>query len=213
MSGRAIATSRAISPTPLAPISTIRYRVSASIRSIVIGAPTSLLKDPGGATVAPCSLRMAASRFLVVVLPFEPVMPTILSVPARRTRATTSRGQIRERDDPVGDDDLRQLDVELALDDQQRAPRDRRASGAKRCPSVTSPGIATKTEPGPTSRESVSTDPDTVTPAMRPPRADRRPTRRELGDGEGDHSQPASRRAARASSRAEYGVRTPRMSR
>ena len=34
----------------------------------------------------------------------------------------------------------------------------------------------------------------------------------ELGEGEGDH-QPASRRAARASSRAEYGVRTPSMSR
>jgi hypothetical protein len=35
---------------------------------------------------------------------------------------------------------------------------------------------------------------------------------RDLGEGERDH-QPASRRAARASSRAEYGVRTPSMSR
>jgi hypothetical protein len=36
---------------------------------------------------------------------------------------------------------------------------------------------------------------------------------RELGQGECDHAQPASRKAARASSRAEYGVRTPSMSR
>ena len=35
----------------------------------------------------------------------------------------------------------------------------------------------------------------------------------EFGEAERDHAQPASRRAARASSRAEYGVRTPSMSR
>ena len=61
----------------LAPISTTRKRVSSSTASIEIGAPTWLLNEPRGATVGPDALEQTPrSRFFVVVLPFEPVMPT-----------------------------------------------------------------------------------------------------------------------------------------
>ena len=62
----------------------------ASSSSIVIGAPTSLLNEARGATVGPSRSRIARSRFFVVVLPFDPVTPTILRSPRARTRATTS---------------------------------------------------------------------------------------------------------------------------
>ena len=89
--------------------------------------------------------------------------------------------------------------LELALDDRPapRPPRRRPArTGARRS---TSPGLAKKTPPGATWRESVSTAPATTR---------RRGVRalgqeqgaaerlRDLGEGEGDHAQPASRSAA-----------------
>ena len=48
----------------------------ASARSAVQGSPSSLLNDPGGATVDPSGARTAASRSLVEVLPELPVTPT-----------------------------------------------------------------------------------------------------------------------------------------
>ncbi len=90
MSGRAMRTRRVISPMPLAPISATRNSVSSVTSSIVMGAPTSLLNDARGAMVGPTCSRIDRSRFLVVVLPFDPVMPTIFRCPFERTLAMTS---------------------------------------------------------------------------------------------------------------------------
>ena len=86
---------RAISPGALAPNSLTRYRVSYVTRSIVSGAPTSLLNDACGDTVSPTGSRMRASRFFVVVLPLEPVIPTIAQVAAARGRGRRRRGRGR----------------------------------------------------------------------------------------------------------------------
>ena len=60
----------------------------ASARSAVQGSPSSLLNDPGGATVGPSGARTAASRSFVEVLPELPVTPTTVS-PASTVSAAT----------------------------------------------------------------------------------------------------------------------------
>ena len=159
MSGVAIATSRAISPSWLAPISTTRYSVCSSTRSIEIGAPTWLLNDPCGATVGPSASSTARSRFLVVVLPLEPVIATIRSFPAARTRSTTSRAMAARAATPSGTISCGTATSSARSATTSAAPAST-AAGANRCPSVSSPGRAKNTEPAPTSRESVSTVPD-----------------------------------------------------
>ncbi len=61
---------------PRADISSTRKRVSALARNAVHGWPSSLLNEPGGATVAPAGASTCAMRSLVEVLPEEPVTPT-----------------------------------------------------------------------------------------------------------------------------------------
>ena len=84
---------RAISPTWLAPISTIRNS------RVVVDAEHRdrradvVVERSGGATVGPSASRIARSRFLVVVLPFEPVIAATRSRPRARTRATTRRAR------------------------------------------------------------------------------------------------------------------------
>ena len=214
MSGVAIATSRAISPSWLAPISTTRYSVCSSTRSIEIGAPTWLLNDPCGATVGPSASSTARSRFLVVVLPLEPVIATIRSFPrsgrARRPAAPWRPGPRRRRARSTA-----APRTSTARSATTSAAPASTAAGANRCPSVSSPGRAKNTEPAPTRRESVSTVPETTVRVVLALGQEQGAAERlrELGEGECDHAQPASRSAARASSRAEYGVRTPSMSR
>ena len=68
-----------MSPTCLAPISTIQYLVCSSQRRIVSGTPISVLKFPSVATVLPANCRIEARNSFVVVLPCEPVIPTNFS--------------------------------------------------------------------------------------------------------------------------------------
>ena len=79
--------SAAMCPRPRAESSSTRWRVAASARSAVQGRPSSLLNDPGGATVGPSGARTAASRSFVDVLPELPVTPTTVR-PASLSTAT-----------------------------------------------------------------------------------------------------------------------------
>ena len=79
MSGGAIRHSSARWPTPRAPISRTRKRVSGVARSTVSGRPSSLLNEPAVATVEPASLSTRASMSLALVLPWEPVIATTRS--------------------------------------------------------------------------------------------------------------------------------------
>ena len=161
--------------------------------------------------VAPCSLRMAANRFLVVVLPFEPVIADDAQPTGFPHPRDDLAGQIRQGQNPVRHDDLRQLDVQLPLHDEQRG-------SVLAC--VLSEQMAVRDLPGQRDEYRAGTDQPRVgldgsgdlerRVGRNKPPADHG---RERPDGDGDHAQPASCRAARASSRAEYAVRTPRMSR
>ena len=75
-SGRAIAHSSAIWPSPRMPISQTTTSVSGSIRVSVSGRPISLLCPSSAATVRACGRQSAARMSFVEVLPVEPVMPT-----------------------------------------------------------------------------------------------------------------------------------------
>ena len=77
-------------PIPRAPISATRKRVVGVTRHTVSGTPISPLSELTGATVSPAVDSTAASRSLVLVLPDDPVMPTMRSSGARSTtpRAT-----------------------------------------------------------------------------------------------------------------------------
>ena len=150
-----MAHSCAMWPRPRAPSSSTRYRVRSSARSTVSGCPSSLLNEPGGATVGPSRSATWASRSLVVVLPDEPVIAAIVSWGRRSTTArasgasaactsgTTSAGT------PAG-----------RLVSAATAPADT-AAAAKSCPSARSPGSAANSAPGPASRESMTTGPVT----------------------------------------------------
>ncbi len=61
--------------------------MAASARSMVSGTPSSLLSEPIVAIVGAALESTAASRSLVLVLPWEPVSPTTVS--PSRSRATT----------------------------------------------------------------------------------------------------------------------------
>ena len=162
-SGRASATSRAMSPAADAPISATRYSVSCMTRSIVIGPPTALLNEAWDATVGPTRPRISRRRFLVVVLPLEPVMPTTRSRSPARTRATTSfasaaRAVVASATTTCGTSRSRGRSTISSA-----APRSS-AAPAKSWPSIASPTRATNTPPGAISRESVSTAPSISDP-------------------------------------------------
>ncbi len=137
-SGGAIRQRVATCPIPRAPISSTRKRVSSVARRIVSGSPTSVLKDPAGATVGPRSSSRVAIRSLVVVLPDEPVIATTLAAGswssvwlANRPRASTGSPGTTMVGWPVG-----------------RVPRVTTApaawaAAAKSWPSTRSPTIAT----------------------------------------------------------------------
>ena len=57
----------------------------------VYGCPSSLLNEPGGATVGPSRTAIWAIRSLVVVLPDEPVSPITVSAGSRSTTVRASR--------------------------------------------------------------------------------------------------------------------------
>ena len=146
-SGRTKEHSESICPSPRMPISTTTLRVSASAASSVFGTPSSLFWLPRVAVTLPAHASTSRTRFLVVVLPFEPVRPTIrpckrprhtrarsvmatcasstrrIAAPSSCTRATTSSGRDR-------------------VTSTQRAPAET-AARTKSCPSTRSPASAT----------------------------------------------------------------------
>lgn len=65
--------------------------MSGPARNAVHGCPSSLLNDPGGATVGPSRTVSWAIRSFVVVLPDEPVSPITVSSGSRSTTARASR--------------------------------------------------------------------------------------------------------------------------
>ena len=77
--GFATLVSRAISPMWRAPISKTQYLVVSLDRSKVNGTPISVLKFPSVAIVWPFRVKIEFKNSLVVVFPWEPVIPTTLS--------------------------------------------------------------------------------------------------------------------------------------
>ena len=77
--GFAIFVNFAMSPECLAPISKIQNLVCSLQRKRVSGTPISVFKFPAVATVSPSSLRIEFKNSFVVVLPCEPVIPTIFN--------------------------------------------------------------------------------------------------------------------------------------
>ena len=77
-------------PMPRADISRTRYLVDSSARSTVSGRPSSLLKEPTGAMVAPSRSTTWAVRSLVEVLPDDPVIPMTVADGSRRSTSRAS---------------------------------------------------------------------------------------------------------------------------
>ena len=104
-----------------------------------------------------------------MVLPFEPVMPTILSRPLRAHAATTSRGEVGERDDGVGDDELRDGDRRARARRAAARRRPRRRLRTKQVPvGDLAAAWRRRSPPGTRSRESVSTGPSTTVSGVAP---------------------------------------------
>ena len=98
-SGRAIAHSSAICPSPRMPISQTTSSVSGSMRVSVSGKPISLLWPPSAATVFACGRHIAARMSFVEVFPVEPVIATTraelrprISPPSAPSAANASSG-------------------------------------------------------------------------------------------------------------------------
>ena len=99
--GGTAAASPAMCRGPLAAYSSTRCRVVASARSAVQGRPSSLLNEPGGATVGPSGARTAARRSLVEVFPELPVTPTTVVPGSARTAWPASRASAASTAAPV----------------------------------------------------------------------------------------------------------------
>ena len=78
-------------PMPRAPISATRKRVVGVTRQTVSGTPISPLSELTGATVSATDDSTDARRSLTLVLPDEPVTPTMRSSGARSTTARATR--------------------------------------------------------------------------------------------------------------------------
>ena len=173
---------------------------------MVMGAPTSLLNEARAATVGPTRSSTVRSRFLVVVLPFDPVTPTMRSLPSARTRRDDLGREGTERVDRVGDDDLGHRELERVLDDEQgRALVGRRGSETMPVVELAALGDedAARGHLARVGRDRARDDRlRRGIGAVEVQRAAR--GRRDLGQGERDHSShPASRSACFESSRAE----------
>ena len=156
--GRTNEHSCAIWPAPRMPISTTTASVSGSAAKSVLGTPSSLFWLPFVATTVCAAASTSRTRFFVVVLPVEPVMPitrplrcprhsraksvmacavsgtSMTAAPSSRASASTSEGS-------------------GCMTSAHTAPA-RRAAATKSWPSTRSPGSATYASPGFTSRES-----------------------------------------------------------
>ena len=157
-SGGAMVVSRAISPTWLAPISATKNRVDALTLSAVSGRPTSLLNDPTGATVPPSSLSSAWSRSLVVVLPTEPVMPTMAKGSASARRRSMLCLASRPSAATVSLTTIWGSGASTSWSTSAHAAPCAATSGRKSCPSTLSPVIATNTDPPRAWRESLTAE-------------------------------------------------------
>ena len=120
-----------------------------------------------GATVGPTVLKIARSKFLVVVLPFEPVMPITLMLPALRTLASTADASLAS----ARTTSLTKIWGWSAAASTKRSTTAATAPAlaalaTNKCPSVISPGLAKNRDPGPTNLESVSTEPVTIASAL-----------------------------------------------
>ncbi len=89
-SGRAISTSRAISPSAYMLISSTATWWVGSRRSRVIGRPVSLFRLPSFRRVRSERLRTSATISFAIVLPVEPVMPTTRTALRLRHQAASS---------------------------------------------------------------------------------------------------------------------------
>ena len=152
----------------------------------------------------------------MLVLPFEPVTPTTRSRPPRRTRSTTPRGEAGQGGHAVVDDDHGDGEVERTLGDDDRGTGGDGPVGEEVAvglvPAQGEEHGAGRHEPGVGLDRPVD-DLVGVGTCLGEVQGTSGHLG-QLGQREGDHSaHPASRSAARASSRAEYGVRSPRMSR
>ena len=185
-SGRAISASRAISPTVYMLISRTAAWWAGSSRRRVIGRPVSEFRLPSLRSVVSVRERTSAVISFAIVLPVEPVMPTTRagcrdrhhaarSWSARSASATTTCGASRTSSGSS-----------TGRSTMAAAAPARSASATKACPSVRSPGRATKMDPGVVRRE--STDAPVIEngaagagPCRRPPVAASRSSRRMVG--------------------------------
>ena len=118
------------------------------MRSIEIGAPTWLLNDPGGATVAPCALEDRAQQ----VLGRRLAVRAGDADDAQPTGVAHARDDVARRDAPGRRPRRRRRSAAASMSSSRStmssaAPRST-ARRANRWPSVTSPGSAKNTEPG-----------------------------------------------------------------
>ena len=179
-----------------------------------MGAPTSLLNEARAATVGPTRSSIARSRFLVVVLPFDPVTPTMRSLPSARTRRTTSVARAPSASTESATTTWGTRELECMLDDEQGGT----LLGRRRGEAVPVVELAALGDEDAarrsTSRESVVTVPSTMRlrcgiRALEVQRAAR--GRRDLGQGEGDHRATPHRAApARVVPWPNTGSFTPR---
>ena len=86
ISGRAIAHSSAIWPSPRMPISVTRIRVSGSSRQTVSGSPISLFRLFSAQIVGACGAHRAPRMSLVDVFPVDPTTATMRAALFERTR-------------------------------------------------------------------------------------------------------------------------------
>ena len=140
------------------PISTTTKRVSGSAESSVLGTPSSLFWLPAVATTEPCAASTSRTRFLVVVLPVDPVMPiTVPRTCPRHARARSVRAAaVSGTSMTAAPISAASVLVASSSGRATRAPKApaRRAAATKSWPSTRSPGRATYSHPGCTSRES-----------------------------------------------------------
>ena len=144
MSGRAIALSAAICPSPRMPISVTRIFVSGSSRHTVSGRPISLLRLLSAQIVGACGAQSAPRMSFVEVFPAEPTTATTRAALFERTREASAASA-----------------ASWSSGTSVAAPRARAAA------TCSTPVLsATKRSPGPTSRESALIP---VIRASRPP--------------------------------------------
>ena len=140
------------------PISKTIICVSGFAVSSVFGTPSSLFWFAAVATTVKRAAHTSRVRFFVVVLPDEPVIPTILPLRWRRhSRARSAMACAVSGtcmiDAPSSLAKMPACRSGASMTSTPAAPA-RSAASTKACPSTRSPGRATYSHPGCTSRES-----------------------------------------------------------